>query len=136
MKFYQLFVPAILIGNLILVSSCSHTQKMEEVDTQTTTLPPDEVSLVEQQTLTGSFRSVRGVLDPLSCYCSNGGYVTIANGKQYAVSFDEGEDVPTCEKITLTGYKTSRSIESNGVCPAGMMGFLKVQSYVIGETDY
>ncbi|MDG1330820.1 MAG: hypothetical protein P8P74_00710 [Crocinitomicaceae bacterium] len=131
----KLLFSTILIIGLSAFSSCSEkttpiteTQPTENTDEQTTE------PVLNQITLTGSFRSVAGVMNELSCYCSNGGYVTAEDRVVTAVCFDE--EVASCEKITVTGYMTSRSIESNGPCPGGIMGFLKAQSYIVGETDY
>lgn len=127
MKFFTTLLLAMFIG----LSACSEkttstqTTETEEVETPT--------PVVEQRTVTGKFRSVSGVMNELSCYCSNGGYVTAEDGVVTAVCFDE--EVQSCDKITVTGYMTSRKIDDNGPCPAGIMGFLKVQSYIVGETD-
>jgi len=121
-------------GLIITLFSCSEntspSESYETVEVEIQSPPP----LVQQKTITGKFKSVSGVMDELSCYCANGGYVTAEDGTVTAVCFDE--EVASCEKITVTGYMTSRSVESNGACPGGMMGFLKVQSYIVGETDY
>ena len=102
----------------------THTEQTqnEEVDT-----PPPPV-FVEQQTVIGKFGSVAGVKDELSCYCANGGYVTSEDGTVTAVCFDE--PVASCDKIKVSGYMTSKKIESNGDCSAGIMGFLKAQAYI------
>jgi ABC-type oligopeptide transport system substrate-binding subunit len=135
MKF--LFSIAVLLSTTLLFSCSEKTTPNEtgvseevEENQQNTS----ETGVVEQRTVTGKFRSVSGVMDKLSCYCSNGGYVTSEDGVVTAVCFDEA--VESCDKITVTGYMTSRKIEKNGSCPEGIMGFLKAQSYVVGETDY
>lgn len=99
-------------------------------------LPESRVkeAVVEQKTITGSFQSVEGVMDRLSCFCSFGGYITTETGKKMAVCFDES--VESCPKITVTGYQTSKQINGSEACSAGIMGYLKVQSYIIGETDF
>lgn len=134
-----------LLIAFIVVSSCSETTSVtqdtesefveaERIDDMEFETPPPAPELVEQRTVTGKFKSVAGVMDELSCFCENGGYVTSEDGTVTTVCFDEA--VESCDKITLTGYMTTRKIEANDSCPAGMMGFLKVQEYVIGETDY
>ncbi len=121
-------------GILLLFSSCAEKPLVDD------TIYEDNENLgadvVEQKTITGSFRSVQGVMNELSCYCSNGGYVKTADGTEVAVCFKSEVVVPSCDKITVTGYMTSKSIQSNGACPAGIMGFLKVQEYIVGESDY
>ena len=136
MKFLSFIVISLSIGTLFILSSCS--DKSEVVGPES---PPKEVTevvpdAIEQITVEGSFRSVNGVMDKLSCYTSNGGYIKTEDGERIAVSFKENEVVSSCERITVTGYMTSRRIESNGPCSEGIMSFLKVQSYAVGETDF
>lgn len=137
MKSSFLFTNLLFALSLVALSSCSNKRiAIENHDDSGDSIEEvsQEPDAVDQRTVTGSFRSVSGVMDELSCYCSNGGYVTTEDDEMVAVCFDE--EVESCPKITVTGYRTSKKIESNGACPAGMMGFLKVQEYIIGETDY
>ena len=123
----------LLFGLTLVLFSCSEkTVPVESTETieEIPTTPP----VVEQRTVSVKFRSVSGVINNLSCYCSNNGYVTAEDGTVTAVCFEE--EVESSDKITVTGYMTSKSIESNGACPGGIMGFLKAQSYIVGETDY
>lgn len=128
----------LLLGALLFHSSCADKSEIVGPKEETTSI--NEVAevpdVVEQITVTGSFKSVKGVMDELSCYTSNGGYIKTADGTIIKVSFKENEAVFSCDKITVTGYMTSKSIEANGSCPEGMIGFLRVQSYIVGETDY
>ena len=126
----KLFFSILLFASFFLLNSCSKKVVPAEVAEE----PMEPPTVVEERTVSGSFQSVTGVMDELSCYCSNGGNVTAEDGVVTAVCFEE--EVESCEKITVTGYMTSRSIESNGACPGGMMGFLKAMSYIVGETDY
>lgn len=79
--------------------------------------------------VTGAFRSVKGVMDPLSCYCSNGGYVESPAGETLAVCFDNSENISSTDYIYIEGVMTTRTIDSNGPCPAGTMSYLVVESY-------
>ena len=83
-----------------------------------------------KETLTGDFRSVQGVMNPLSCYCSNGGYVTLAEGRKVAVCFENKEKV-SCSKITVTGTYITKTIKPDPAspCPAGTMTIFQVSSY-------
>jgi hypothetical protein len=129
------FIFSILIlFSIVFATSCARVPNLDHPAKDTEEVL--ETDAVEQKTITGSFRSVSGVMNELSCYCSNGGYVTTEDGSEVAVCFNADEEVPSCDKITVTGYMTSKKIESNGVCPGGMMGFLKVQTYTVGETDH
>ena len=128
------FIFSILIAlSFVSATSCARVPNLDYPANETEEVL--ETDAVEQKTITGSFRSVSGVMNKLSCYCSNGGYVTTEDGAEFAVCFKSEDNVPSCDKITVTGYVTSKSIESNGACPGGMMEFLKVQEYVVGETD-
>lgn len=135
MKLLQSFFILLFLGAILILGSCSEktapVAKPVVEETQENTQNPD---MVQQRTITGSLRSMTGVMDELSCYCDNGGYVITADGTITAVCFDE--EVESCDKITVTGYLTSKSIQAHGSCPEGMLGFLKVQSYIVGETDY
>ena len=81
-------------------------------------------------TITGEFRSVQGVMDPLSCYASNGGYITQANGERIAVSFAT-ETAVACKSITVTGTYVTKTVkaEPNNPCAAGEMKVLEVKEY-------
>lgn len=135
MQFIRSFTMLFSIGTLLFLGSCAEKTVIvvDETFNEEAVEVPDAI---EQITITGSFRSVRGVMDELSCYTSNGGYVDASAGTIIAVSFNDNDVVSSCDKITVTGYMTSKKIESNGSCPEGNMGFLKVQSYIVGETDY
>lgn len=130
MKFIYSFL---LLSTFVLFNSCAEKPLVDDSIYEEDVV---ETDVLEQKTITGSFRSVSGVMNELSCYCSNGGYVKTADGTELAVCFKPEEVVPSCDKITVTGYMTSKSIQSNGACPAGIMGFLKVQEYIVGETDF
>ena len=130
----KIILSILLIISFVLATSCARVPNLDYPAHENEEVL--ETDAIEQRTLIGSFRSVSGVMNELSCYCSNGGYVTTEDGSEFAVCFNANEVVPSCDKITVTGYMTSKSIESNGACPGGMMGFLKVQEYVVGETDY
>lgn len=133
MRLFQSFTLILSIGTLLFLGACAE-KNVVVVDESFEQGVDQEPDALDQRTVTGSFRSVSGVMDELSCFCSNGGYVTTEDGLSVAVCFDE--PVESCDKIKVTGYRTSKKIESNGACSGGMMGFLKVQSYIIGETDY
>lgn len=91
---------------------------------------PVSTSNTETVTVAGEFRSVQGVMDPLSCYASNGGYITQSNGERIAVSFTTEEAI-TCKSITVTGTYVTKTVKSepNNPCPAGEMNVLEVKNY-------
>jgi hypothetical protein len=90
-------------------------------------------------TIEGEFRSVHAVMNPLSCYCNDGGYVTTASGDEIAVCFEKGQfqagkgggDKSECDRIQVTGtYKTEvRKSGENDPCPDGTMQYLSVTKF-------
>ncbi|MCA6363703.1 MAG: hypothetical protein IM638_11755 [Bacteroidetes bacterium] len=81
-------------------------------------------------TITGTFKSIQGVMDPLSCYASNGGYVTQNNGERVAVMFKTEEEV-TCSTIEVKGMYVTKTAATNPTspCPDGQRSILQVESY-------
>lgn len=69
-------------------------------------------------------------MDPLSCYTSNGGYITQSNGERVAVSFTTETEV-SCTSIEVKGNYITKTISTNpnSPCPAGTMNMLEVSSY-------
>lgn len=80
--------------------------------------------------VTGGFEDVSGVMNNLSCYCGNGGYITIKNNEKIAVCFENNEKV-TCTNITANGFYENKKINPGKIsqCSAGEMKYLKVSSY-------
>ena len=81
----------------------------------------------------GDFRSIVGVMNPLSCYCSNGGYVTTKGGKQIPICFKSVEH-PKKECITIKvtdgHYKTvTRKADPKSPCPSGQKDIFMVTAY-------
>ncbi|MFN8714325.1 MAG: hypothetical protein ACK5Z2_15865 [Bacteroidota bacterium] len=85
----------------------------------------------ETVVVTGQFKSVQGVMDQLSCYTSNGGYITQASGERVAVSFTSEAEI-TCATIEVKGHYITKTIsgDANNPCPAGTMKMLEVESYM------
>lgn len=81
------------------------------------------------RTVVGSFRSVKGIMDPLSCYCNNSGYVETPSGESVPVCFKDDVVISTRDYIEVTGIMTTRSIDSNGTCPSGVKTYLIVESF-------
>jgi hypothetical protein len=92
-----------------------------------TVTPP---AVAETVVVTGQFKSVQGVMDQLSCYTSNGGYITQASGERVAVSFKTDAEI-TCATIEVKGHYIIKTIsgDANNPCPAGTMKMLEVESY-------
>lgn len=84
----------------------------------------------EALTLIGTFESRRGVMDPLSCFCYNCGYLTTAKGEKIAVCItDEGVTLD-CKNVVCKGkYVTvKKDKETNGVCAGGTMTYFEASS--------
>lgn len=127
---------------MLLLSACANEKDLIEVAEMAT---EDQLETVEEpvqitqevappvlegpRKVVGEFRSVRGVMDPLSCYCGNGGYVESPAGESVAVCFNDNENVQSTDYIFIEGVMITRTIESNGACPAGTMSYLIVESY-------
>jgi hypothetical protein len=128
---------------ILLTASCATSNSGVQANSQTTEeasqmgmeepIINEEMSnpTIEEgpRTIVGAYRSVKGVMDPLSCYCDNGGYVDSPAGETLPVCFDDNQNVQSTDYIFIEGTMIVQSIESNGVCPAGTMNFLEVESY-------
>lgn len=85
---------------------------------------------VSEVTIKGRFRSIKGVMESLSCYCYNGGYIATSQDGEIPVCFDDDEDIH-CKQIMVKGYYTTeeRKPDSKSPCPGGEKKFLRVKSY-------
>jgi len=80
----------------------------------------------------GAFRSVRGVLVILSCYCLNGGYLKIDEKREENLCFDGVTDEEiTCKTIFVRGHHVTKTITQDKLspCMAGEMEYFQVTSY-------
>lgn len=82
-------------------------------------------------TIEGDFRSIQGVMDQLSCYCFNGGYVTLESGEQVAACFEEDAEVRECDRIKITGVQEEieNNPEKSSPCPKGTMSIMNVTTF-------
>ena len=108
--------------NVILLAGCGMTQNVSETDSNS----------LKQETLTGDYQSSRGVMTPLSCYCSDGGTLAVSEDEKIKVCFDKLDKKPeNCQKITVTGhYETlANDPEETSPCPKGTMKVFVVESF-------
>ena len=103
--------------------------------------PPASPEAVAAKSLTfkGTFRSYRGVMQPLSCHCFDGGLLTTSNGKEIKVCFEKGEleayqranEKMDCNKLQVTGKMVAHTITpgDQDVCSAGTITYLKVKTF-------
>jgi hypothetical protein len=111
---------------LVLFTGCALNSK----DTQG--VSTDVKSVAKQQTsLQGTYKSVTGVMDPLSCYCVNGGYLTTKDSKKIPICFENIEEEIKCDYMMVQGsYKTKKNNpEPTNPCPAGEREYFNVSSY-------
>lgn len=83
----------------------------------------------EFETFIGNYNSVMGVMDPLSCYCYNAGYLEIEENESINVCFEEFEDKVPSGNISVTGYWKEVKIQSNNACPGGSKYIFYAVSY-------
>ena len=86
----------------------------------------------QNQTFSGNYSSVMGRMDPLSCYCYNGGYLTSENEEVVKICFDN-MDISKVKngKITVSGHFEKITHESTPMdpCPAGTRNIFIVKHY-------
>ena len=89
----------------------------------------------ETITVSGMFKSIKGVKDPLSCYCYSGGYLE-TKGKTIAVCFEDENLSFDCEEVELSGFYETKKIKpkKGDVCSAGEMQLLRVSEKPICKT--
>ena len=94
--------------------------------------PPQDASSGggEIITLEGEFRSTKGVMTSLSCYCYNSGVIKQADESMIDICFEENVDV-SCTKIRVTGWYVNEhvQVDENNPCASGSMELFKVISY-------
>jgi len=115
MRYLQKYLTVGCIGIFIIIINMSFKNINEE----------------EKTTLKGRFKSVRGVMDPLSCYCYNAGYLITADNQEIPLCFPNDDEEISCENIEVTGFYKEKTIkpESTSPCPAGTKKLFYVSSH-------
>lgn len=84
-------------------------------------------------TLTGKYKSLKGVMNNLSCYCYDVGYLTTEAGKRIAVCFKDikSSEINCKNKLIVTGnFQTIKhNSGDNDPCPSGERKIFMVKSY-------
>ena len=83
----------------------------------------------QSKQISGIFQSVKGVKDPLSCYCFNAGYLIDSDNKRIPVCFNDKIEI-NCQRLTLNGkflLKESPK-EATTPCHSGKMKVYMVSS--------
>jgi len=107
----------LFIGILCLsLFSCRSAKKASE-----------KTAVQEIITVSGMFKSIKGVKDPLSCFCYNGGYLKTKD-KTIAICFEDENISFECEEIEVGGIFETKKIKpkKGDVCSAGEMQLLRV----------
>lgn len=105
---------------LVFITTCNSNQNNTTVE--------NRQNIIEYE---GEFRSLKGVMNNLSCYCYNGGHLTLDSGEKINLCFeDENTDIQ-CQRIKVSGYyKTlTNHPEPTSPCPKGEKEVLMVESY-------
>ena len=82
-------------------------------------------------TVTGEFKGVSEITNRLSCYCTQGGFITMSNGKKVLVCFPDDAEVKECANMVVTGvYEDGNAgADVNNPCPSGAQTFLRVSEF-------
>lgn len=130
--------PNLFVAFIILISltlwGCSSTPKNRSTKTAqqqkisrtfTPKVAETDKPKMEIVHLKGEFRSTTGVMNHLSCYCNEGGYVTDKKMGETAVCFDKlpNKEKLNCGVIAVEGFAETvqREPHQNDPCPAGEM---------------
>lgn len=81
----------------------------------------------KEETLRGDFQNMMGVMQPVSCYCYESGYLQTAT-ERVALCFAPNTTVPPSGTITVTGKFTEREHKGGATdpCPSGKMTVFEV----------
>ena len=115
---------SVILLNALLLASCSTAKTVSETDSNTETQ--------KKETFTGDYQSSKGVMTPLSCYCSDGGTLTTSEDEKLKVCFDGLKEKPgDCTKISVTGYyeTLANDPEETNPCPKGTMKVFVVERF-------
>lgn len=84
------------------------------------------------ESLKGDFQDMAGVMNLVSCYCSQGGYLTTNEGKKVPVCYKEIQGGIACKKdVHLNGYFQTETITPSpmSACPPGSLNIFQATSY-------
>ena len=94
----------------------------------------NSANLQKEISITGKFESKKGVMDKISCYCYNSGYLTTDKGDRIAICLEikDHETIKCKEKITFTGNYEERTHgdSKNNPCPSGKMMIFIAKKYI------
>lgn len=88
---FPVYISLILLAFFVSTSvSCSSRQK--------------DSGQNDLQEIRGEFHSLKGVKNPVSCFCYNGGYLLTAKGERIEVCLPEDLSIKNAKQITVQGH--------------------------------
>lgn len=116
---------AIIVNVTITFTGCVENSKNTEE------IGNNQNPIQEQLSFQWTYQSVIGVMDSLSCYCFNGGYLTSHDWKKIPLCWENNDATISCTNLSVTGQFKTKSIDpdSSNPCPAGEMKYLVVENY-------
>ena len=84
------------------------------------------------KTISGSYLSIKGVMNAFSCVCYNGGFITTTDGNRYPVCFDSlTEEGINCLEIIVRGTEKTQEVvpSKGGNCSKYSWDFIEVSSF-------
>lgn len=118
-----------LLLNVVFLSGCSTAQTAAKTKTDSKTEASEKP---KKETFTGDYQSSKGVMTPLSCYCNDGGTLTVSEDEKIKVCFDGMKEKPgSCQRISITGhYETlANEPEETSPCERGTMQVFVVEKF-------
>jgi hypothetical protein len=110
--------------NVIFLAGCGTTRNA--------TVNDSDSAKKEVHAFTGVYQSSTGVMTPLSCYCSEGGTLTVPENGVIHVCFDKLTEKPEdCTQLAVFGHfeTIANEPEETNPCPKGTMEVFVVESF-------
>jgi hypothetical protein len=114
----------IIVVSVVLLAACGTAQNASGNDANS--------ARKEIYAFSGYYQSSKGVMTALSCYCSDGGTLTLPDQGTVDVCFDGLTEKPeNCSKIGVFGHFETIAIEPDETspCPKGTMEVFIVESF-------
>lgn len=108
-----------------LLFSCGNT------DSSSSQKKPEKMTSDKTTEISGTYSSIKGVKNKLSCYCYNGGYLITESGERIAVCFkDENIDI-NCERVEISGKYVVKKLntEPGSACKNGKMKIFEAEKF-------
>lgn len=91
----------------------------------------NQISTQNQISLEWNYQSVMWVMDNLSCYCFNAGYLTTQDWQSIPICLENSDKAISCTNISISGIYKTKTInpDSSNPCPTGEMKYFSVENY-------